>query len=116
VAEDEANVELLIETTRPVALVAPQTADEADELDATVPEAALQAYAPITTLRDPPYELSGYVVGPIPATLQFKKDEWLVDTRTPLAIVDPVVMVLMLVMMIKTAGAIEFKLEVNAPT
>jgi len=74
-AEDAANLELLMETTRPVALVAPQTADEADELDAEFPEAVLQSFAPITTLRDPPYEFSG-VTGSFPSpfttTLQFK--------------------------------------------
>ena len=59
VAEDAVNVELLMETTRPVALVTPQTADEVDDIDAEFPVAKLHSYAPITTLRDPPYEFSG---------------------------------------------------------
>ena len=50
------NVELLMETTRPVTLVVPQT--EKDEEEPDDPPAVLQAYAPMyTTLIDPPYEL-----------------------------------------------------------
>jgi hypothetical protein len=71
-AEDAANLELLMETTRPVALVAPQTANEVDDIDPVVPETALHSYVPITTLRDPPYELSGKDVENGDATLQLK--------------------------------------------
>ena len=52
-AEESANVELLMETTRPVTLVIPQVEEESGALPAL-----LQAYAPMcTTLIDPPYEL-----------------------------------------------------------
>ncbi len=60
VAAELANVELLMETTRPVTLVVPQTEDEAKEEDDNPRYASdlLQAYAPMyTALIDPPYKL-----------------------------------------------------------
>jgi len=86
-------VELLMETTRPVTLVVPQ--DDEDEEENDDPSTLLQAYAPMyTTLIDPPYELSPLL--PVAVVLQPELFTLLMDTLTPLAVVDPDVMLLLL--------------------
>ena len=79
-----------METTRPVTLVVPQ--DDEDEDDN--PSAKLQAYAPMyTTLIDPPYELLPRK--PVAVALQPELFTLLMDTLTPLAVVDPDVLLLL---------------------
>jgi hypothetical protein len=83
-AEELSNVELLSDTTRPVTLVVPQSVDDDAE--------ELQAYAPMyTTLIDPPYELPT-----VDVALQLELFTLLMDTLTPLAVVDPDVLLLKL--------------------
>ena len=79
-----------METTRPVTLVVPQDEEESDN-----PSALLQAYAPMyTTLIDPPYELPPLL--PFVVALQPELFTLLMDTLTPLAVVDPDVVLLLL--------------------
>ena len=75
-----------METTRPVTLVVPQ--DDEDEEENDNPSAMLQAYAPMyTTLIDPPYELAPML--PVVVALQPELFTLLMDTLTPLAVVNP---------------------------
>ena len=55
IAAELANVELLMETTRPVTLVVPQTDEEKEEDDGPRPTCKLEAYPPRYTENDPPY-------------------------------------------------------------
>ena len=82
-----ANLELLIETTRSVTLVVPQTDREEDNED-SVSLVTLKAYAPMyKTLIDPPYELPA--PEPIVKALQSELFTLLIETLTPLAVVNP---------------------------
>jgi hypothetical protein len=87
-AAELANVEMLMETTRPVTLVVPLTDEERDEEEGDDPGNTetllkLQVYAPMyTALIDPPYELPPKVVA-----LQAELFTLLMDTFTPLAAV-----------------------------
>ena len=82
-----------METTRPVTLVVPQ--DDKDEEEPDDSPARLQAYAPMyTTLIDPPYELAPPL--PVVVALQPELFTLLIDTLTPLAVVNPDVLLLLL--------------------
>jgi hypothetical protein len=87
-AEESMNVELLMETTRPVTLVVPQDEEEGLPID---PWRKLKAYAPMyTTLIDPPYELPPYVLMVIVVVvLQSELFTLLMETLTSLAVVNP---------------------------
>ncbi len=56
-------------------------------------------YAPMYTLIDPPYELAPYP--PVVVALQSELFTSLMDTRTPLAVVDPEVLLLLLPLTVK---------------
>ncbi len=80
-AEELTNLELLIDTTRPLTFVEPQS-------DCENRVEKLQVYAPMwTALIDPPYELAPYK--PVVVALQSELFTPLMDTLTPLAVVDP---------------------------
>jgi hypothetical protein len=82
-----------METTRPVTLVVPQ--DDKDEEENDDPGERLQAYAPMyTTLIEPPYEL--LPKEPVVVALQLELFTLLMDTRTPLAVVKPDVLLMLL--------------------
>ena len=82
-----------METTRPVTLVVPQ--DDEDEEENDDPAAMLKAYAPMyTTLIDPPYELPP--LKPAIVALQPELFTLLMDTLTPLAVVNPDALLLLL--------------------
>ena len=82
-----------METKRPVTLVVPQTDEEEEEYDD--PGERLQAYAPMyTTLIEPPYEL--LPKEPVVVALQLELFTLLIDTRTPLAVVKPDVLLMLL--------------------
>ena len=87
-----ANLELLIDTTRPLTSVVPQDDCEKEENDD--PSSKLQAYAPMYTLIDPPYELAPCL--PVVVALQSELFTSLMDTRTPLAVVNPDVLTTLL--------------------
>ena len=95
-AAELANVELLMETTRPVTLVVPQTDEEESKEegdDPGNPRVLLQVYAPMyTALIDPPYELPP----PVVVALQLELFTLLMDTFTPLAVVNPDELLLLL--------------------
>ena len=92
-AVELAKVELLIETTRPVTLVVPQT--DKEEYEGNVPGEKLQAYAPMyTTLIEPPYELAPNM--PFVVALQSELFTFLMYTLTPLAVVNPHLLLLLL--------------------
>ena len=81
-----------METTSPVTLVVPQ--DDEDEEENVDPSARFQAYAPMyTTLIDPPYEF--FPREPVAVALQPELFKLLMDTFTPLAVVNPDVLLLL---------------------
>ena len=85
-----------METTRPVTLVVPQ--DDKDEMENDNASALLQANAPMfTTLIDPPYELPP--LKPAIVALQPELFTLLMDTLTPLAVVNPDVLLLLLLLL-----------------
>jgi hypothetical protein len=86
-----------METTRPVTIVEPQIDEEEEKGDdpGTTRETLLQVYAPMyTALIDPPYELPPKMHAV--AALQLELFTLLMDTLTPLAVVNPDVLLLVL--------------------
>jgi len=81
-------------TSRPVTSVVPQDDEDEKKLGSSYLPARLQAYAPMyTTLIDPPYEL--IPKEPVVVALQPELFTLLMDTLTPLAVVDPDVLLLL---------------------
>ena len=88
-----------METTRPVTLVVPQDDEEEEEADDD-PSALLQAYEPTyTTLIDPPYELAPML--PVVVALQPELFTLPMDTLTPLAVINPDVLLMLPPLLLK---------------
>jgi hypothetical protein len=91
-AAELANVELLMETTRPVTMVVPHTEETEEGDDPWNARELLEVYAPMyTALIDPPYELP-----PVVVALQLELFTLLMDTFMPLAVVNADALLLLL--------------------